>query len=544
MIRRRTETYIIFFIIVLAAILRSLFLDIKPPHYDECINGFFVSKMWREGFYHYDPTNFHGPLFFYFLQLAELLFGHNIAGYRFMNGLISLASVWQLISLRRFLGRAALWSATGVAVSAGFVFYSRYAIHESLFIYFQILFVFAYFLWEEKRSLRAVILMVLSFFGAFSVKETFFIFFGTWVIALACVRFYFRLVGEAGEVKDENSNSIVIHQAPPSARQSGWLNWQEVATANDWGNIIAVVLLLTIFLFTGFFLNPAGIHDMYLAFVAWTKTGTGHASGHEKPMWYWLSLLSSYEWPALSALVASVPLFFFVGRRAKILILVAIGTLLAYSLIPYKTPWIILNIIWPLALVFGLAVERLSQIPVRKVILISRVLAVAIIVGTLPIMLRLNFKDFTNKDEPYVYVQSTGQMKVVIDEIENRVKSKPEAINMKLFVLIKDTWPLPWIFGMYPNLSYGQADTAIVSGAQVVLVDGSMDAILTSHLQGHYFRQPFQLRDAYENGFAYLEEEMFKDIVPPGTPMIDFEGVADSTKIDHLKLNSGKKESQ
>src|SRR5205823_9442942 len=43
-------------IIGLAAFLRFLLLGMKPPHFDEGINGWFVDQMLRNGFYKYDPT--------------------------------------------------------------------------------------------------------------------------------------------------------------------------------------------------------------------------------------------------------------------------------------------------------------------------------------------------------------------------------------------------------------------------------------------------------------------------------------------------------
>src|SRR5436309_1123141 len=49
-------------IIALGAFLRILLLGMKPPHFDEGINGWFVDQMVKNGYYHYDPTNYHGPL--------------------------------------------------------------------------------------------------------------------------------------------------------------------------------------------------------------------------------------------------------------------------------------------------------------------------------------------------------------------------------------------------------------------------------------------------------------------------------------------------
>ena len=45
-------------ILALAFILRIWALDIKPAHFDEGVNGYFVDQMTRQGFYHYDPHEF------------------------------------------------------------------------------------------------------------------------------------------------------------------------------------------------------------------------------------------------------------------------------------------------------------------------------------------------------------------------------------------------------------------------------------------------------------------------------------------------------
>jgi predicted membrane-bound mannosyltransferase len=43
-------------------------LNLRPIHHDESVNGWFVDGMFKNGFYNYDPNNYHGPLYFYFLK--------------------------------------------------------------------------------------------------------------------------------------------------------------------------------------------------------------------------------------------------------------------------------------------------------------------------------------------------------------------------------------------------------------------------------------------------------------------------------------------
>src|ERR1700761_7950524 len=80
-------------ILLVALVFRLLWLGMKPPHFDEGVNGWFIDQMTIHGFYHYDPTNFHGPLHFYILFLAQTLLGRHIWALRLPLVLASTAAV-------------------------------------------------------------------------------------------------------------------------------------------------------------------------------------------------------------------------------------------------------------------------------------------------------------------------------------------------------------------------------------------------------------------------------------------------------------------
>lgn len=492
----------LFMLLCVALFLRSFALDWKPPHFDEGINGHFVHEMWRVGYYKYDPTNFHGPLYFYFLQMIQLLFGDGIVAARFGTGLLSVAIVFVIAQLRQFVGRAAVWAAVIVTFSAGFVFYARYSIHESMFILLQVIFVYGYYLWQEQRSRFAFTLMTIGIFGAFATKETFFIFFVTWAIALSMSRIDRFFPIQAEELKAEE-----LKAEEPKARS------QSPAEREDQIAIVLVVSMATLMLFTGFFMNDDGLVDMFRAYGFWTRTGvTG--TGHEKFFGYWITLLWKYEWPLLIAL-GLTPLVFFRGaKNERQWALVAFGTWLAYSLIPYKTPWCVLDILWPLAMVVGFLIERGP----RKVV--GSILIAATLVSGVA-MLRVNFKTYDTPSEPYVYVQSSEEFKAVMDLIYNERNRVPESLNMRVMVLNRDSWPMPWIFQDYPHLEYGKIDAVDPVGADVILFDAQDRPKLEAKLTGKYWAMPFQIRDSYEKGFAFLNFERFQNVVPAGSATYD-----------------------
>lgn len=48
---------------ILAVLWRFQDLGLKAVHHDESINGWFVMQIWGQGWFQYDPNNYHGPLF-------------------------------------------------------------------------------------------------------------------------------------------------------------------------------------------------------------------------------------------------------------------------------------------------------------------------------------------------------------------------------------------------------------------------------------------------------------------------------------------------
>lgn len=473
---------------LVALLLRTVLLDIKPPHFDEGINGWFLDQMWRQGFYRYDPTNYHGPLYFYLLMLAELLMGRGLLTLRLVAVLFSAGIVAVVLLHSRWFGRAAIWAALVLAISPAMVFYGRYAIHESLFIFCQAVFLYGYIRWHLEGGRAAVVCMTIGVAGSIATKETFFIFLGTWFIAVALVHLLQRFLPER--------NAAVPLQREPVPRRFVLIT-------------VAVSVLATLLLFSGFLANPAGVRDMIMAFAPWMATGTGDASGHEKPFWYWLQLLARYEWPLLATLLALPALLLHESRWSWRLGATGFGLVLAYSLIAYKTPWLIIGMLLPLSFAFGFLMElALARLKARWR-LASVVLGCVLLTVSLYTSLRLNFRDYANFSEPYVYVQTSPDLNRLMDNLDSLIEVFPARRNLSVLVITPDPWPLPWLLGRFPGLSYGTAETARDITADVVISDATGQRQVEAALGEFYFRQPFKIRDATDTGWAYYKPATF-----------------------------------
>jgi uncharacterized protein (TIGR03663 family) len=479
-------------------------LGLRPPHHDEGVNGWYLMQMWRQGFFRYDPSNYHGPLFFYMLQLSEILFGKGIISLRLVTVLFAALNTLLVLAHRRFFGRIAIWAALAMAFSPAALFYGRYAIHETVFICFQLLFSYGYFSYARRVSWRTgVVCMTAGFFGTVLIKETFFIFFGTWFIALFLVAVLARYLPETG-VREEVPLPVVKGKRatqpvfkPPDHRRF-------------FVKTLGAGLLVTLVVYSGFLMNPHGVIDMVVALVPWLKTGAG-GSGHEKPFFYWFKLMRLYEWPALAALAATALLGWRTSRLGRFWCAMGVGGVLAYSLIPYKTPWLILNLIWPLCFVFGYGVETIRQ---RWPVLgqgLAYLAAALLLVASAGLAARLNLRYPADPQQPYVYTHSYPSIVDLTDHIERACARHPEAKNMRIVVAIQQTWPLPWTLSDYPELHFEPFKAGQTVNGDVLLVDLQDQQAVEATLDAPYYRLSGRLRDAYTDILYYYREARFKD---------------------------------
>src|SRR5437667_2467310 len=342
-------------ILGLAVFLRFFLLGIKPPHFDEGINGWFVDQVMKNGYYRYDPTNYHGPLHFYVLLLSQSLFGRNLWALRLPVVLVSIGCVWLILKFEPLVGRnVSRIAALAMAVFPGFVFYGRYAIHEVWLEFFSIMFILGLLgLWKFGR-LNYLWYAGMGLAGMILTKETYAIHLACAILAIPTLAVSYAL----SRVPD----------AKPAKQTWTWI---------DLAMVLGVGAAAIIFFYSGTFFNWDGLKGLYLAFKAWTETGeAGH--GHEKAWDYWFKMMgpswetggenfTAYELPMLAGLILCLFCQKFKNLSIRYLAIYGVGSLVAYSYVKYKTPWCIISFRWPFLFVLGAWVLLVKPKHVRKV---------------------------------------------------------------------------------------------------------------------------------------------------------------------------------
>lgn len=487
-------------ILLLAAVLRLWALDLKPPHFDEGINGWFVDQMRGSGFYRYDPENYHGPLYFYILFVFLSLLGRNLWALRLPAVLFSIAAVWMALRFDRFLGTAAARiGALALAVSPAAVFYGRYAIHESAFVLSLMIAVWGVLgLWQTggKGDLIAAVTGVTLLL---LIKETTLIHLAALALAAGCLLLWQRIVPSRPDL-------------PPVA--PAW-------SGKDLLGCLGVSLLVLVFFYSGTFLNWHGVPDFFEAYLKWFRTGTG-AGGHVKEAYqigrfpclnyYWIALMARDEWPGLLGLAFAIRLAWPAPVMERYLAIYGLGVLAAYSIIPYKTPWCIISILWPFSLLFGCAVAECAW-AIRRISLNPAwaALAAGLLLGvSLVLTLRLNFRHFADPKEPYVYVQTHPGIALLTEPVLGLAARNPANHAMGGEIVLESYYPLPWIFGDFTRIGYyGKDQMPSDLDGDFIVALSSRQKEVESKLRERYLKRRFQLRDSMDECTVWFREGLF-----------------------------------
>ena len=140
--------------------------------------------------------------------------------------------------------------------------------------------------------------------------------------------------------------------------------------------------------------------------------------------------------------------------RLRLLAIYGLGNLIAYSLIPYKTPWCAISFAWPFLFVSGAAVTDLTEYAARQedagtepaAAILRRMIAitaVAALAFSAFLAVRLNYFGPTDEKEPYVYVQTFPDMWKITDPMLELARQDPRAYHLTGDILCGSTYPLP-----------------------------------------------------------------------------------------------------
>jgi uncharacterized protein (TIGR03663 family) len=538
-------------IVTFAAIfLRFFLLELKPLHHDEGVNGHFLLKLFKDGVYQYDPSNYHGPTLYYISLAFTKIFGMETFSIRASVAVFGVFIVILALYLRRYIGTiGSLSAALFLALSPGMVYISRYFIHEISFVFFSLAIVVGVLYFIEKREAGIVataacaFLLLICFFPLpftlansiggnlyvrlgffliegilvfllmrfllnwdngrpvylvlasascvlfFATKETAFITLGTMLIAIVCVwvwrKIYFSFMGKIDK-SSEVDNRLT------------WSNFLAgFGSGSDSILLLAIVLVVFAYIgalfFSSFFTYPKGLSGAFEAYAFWTKTGTGdHTQSGYLGYAKWMLKI---EAPIIILSVIGTLFALLKGNNRFALFsgFWAFGLTAAYSIIPYKTPWLALSFILPMCIIAGYGIDSLSKKGLFGQIS-GAILAVAAVAVLGYQTTDLNFYSYDDDTKPYVYAHTERGFLELIDEIERYAVKSGQAKDATIEIVSPDYWSMPWYMRNYPNANFHGSIKTVTTAEMIVGEEKQIEELITEYSTHYKWACNFPLR--------------------------------------------------
>lgn len=471
-------------LLLLTVVTRFYDLGNKPIHFDESINGWFVIQMKSRGYYRYDPNNYHGPLLFYLIQVFEFLWGKSLETLRAVPAVFSVFSImlftFPVLKNRFVLTATSLF----LLISPAFLFFGRSGIHESPFVFFQLLFAMGFLRWFEKPDSKAWALVLTGVVGMMTLKETFTITGFCWLLGLLAL-------------------------GPSTLKQT--FSWTQLRRTWSKKTTLLTVVLVILFvqLFTGFVQNMSGVVDFAKAIVPWLKTGV-HGKGHEKEFLYWVKVMWQAEPLALLGVILSFAGLFSKQQSLRVLSVFSLSQLLIYSLIPYKTVWCILSLAWGFYLVLAFYLQMLFANTKMKGVSLAVVTVVSLF--NLRSMYASSYAHPLDFDHPYIYVNSTYDLENLQKFILDEARKRPELFLQPVQIGMKEQWPWPWVLRSFENLDYNLCAKNLIEGASIYFCDVMDGLDVDRALHEPYWKLQIVLRQSREPSIVYLKQSVFPKI--------------------------------
>lgn len=456
----------------------------KPMHADEATGARLLADYLESGDYRFDPVHFHGPAQSFLAAPIMAAFGQNrweafqSGTLRLLPAIAGVFVVFTPLLFRRVLGVSGTQSAVLLlATSPLLVYYSRTFIHETIFALAVLVFFAAANYYRRSPGWRTAFLLGLGIGGMAVVRET------------------FAIVVIAGSV----ATAIVLceQRAWPDVCRV-WRFYLRHAAVS----VVAALFFIFVF-YTDFCRSPAGFFDFFRTLFVYEVT-----AGHEKPFgtyFDWL-LLPSHSigrwWGEMGIFLLAVTGYVAAwlpnvshkalgpghGVLIRFLFYTILSQFLIYSLIGYKTPWLMVSVWAQTILAAGCGVRALFVWAGERPLRVVPITAALLIFAGFQFVRSIDAAHRFHSDgrNPYAYVPTAPDV-VRLEAWLNELADQQPALRHKpVYVLGRQYWPLPWYLRDFDSVGYVDVlpeDAHALPLILVVLVPGapSFDIMVESH---------------------------------------------------------------
>jgi uncharacterized protein (TIGR03663 family) len=258
--------------------------------------------------------------------------------------------------------------------------------------------------------------------------------------------------------------------------------------------------------YSSFLTNPKGLVDSLATFAVWTQTG---AATQVQPLQQYIVWMLPAD---AVILVLGVIGGLLVAWRPRDLISVfialwALGITLAYSIIQYKTPWIVLNMLVPLALLAGIAAtEFVRRVRAPRLQTVGSIGLAAGLVASGYMALDLNFNHYDDETYPYVFVHTTREAEAMVNETKRIAAAAGSGADTGIAIMSPVYWPLPWYYRDYPKAGFFGA--IVPTQEPMIIASARQENDLAATVNGKYTKKGVYTLRPGEDLILYVRNDL------------------------------------
>ncbi len=440
-----------------AALLRFIPVERRPFHADEAVQAYQTWQLLRGEGYTYDPADKHGPFLYYAAAGIARVSGWTPASLdesrlRLVTLLAGLGTLALLAGLSARLGAGPALIGTALLAAAPLaVIYDTYFVQEAWFSFFTWALFCALLRLREKPTLPAAL-----------------------------------LVGGLAGLMQATKETSVLHFAALGLALLATTPWRELARLwPRWLAALGTAVLVYVVFYSAFFTHWSGVVDGLRTYAGYA--GRAAASAHTQPWDYYFQLLCPHTregahwgepWLLLAALAGAGFAFFRPASPAHRCLAIFTGSLLGiYSLIPYKTPWLLLTPYAGLALLAGLGVVHAANLlPAKFRVVVAAGLCLGLLTGALVRERNAVGRYASDDRNPYLYQPTSPQFPRLVARLHELAAQAGRPLRVAV-VSPDYAWPLPWYFRAEPSFGFFPVPPPQLSLYDVTLTDSRLPSL-------------------------------------------------------------------
>ena len=471
-------------VVVVAAWLRLHDLGNRPMHADEANQAVKLGALLERGEYRFDPYDHHGPTLYYFGLIPAWVRGERTLAeltettVRLTPALAGTAAVLLVALAAAPLGwPMALVAAALLAVSPAAVYYSRYFVQETLLVAFALLVWVAAARWLKDRRWRWVLIAGGGLGLMQATKATAPLF-----VAMALVAW---LAGRSGGRRVPGETTAVD---PRDGRGA--------STVAVLGAVACAVAVAALF-YSSFFAHPAGMRDAVATYLPMSGRVAASGGAHDKPWWYygslfWRQRIGGYTWDQTPFLVLAVAgavgALISKGGRWRPVAVYALGAAAVLSAVPYKTPWVVVNLLPAMGVLAAWVPWRLAGLG-RWGQALAAMAVVFVIIWQAGQVRQAVFRRPADPRNPLAYVHSSP-------DVRRATVLAQQAGEGPVRVISEEYWPLPWYLRGRDDVGYWRTVPDECDGS-LLFVSPELAESVRERLKGSYEEGFIGLRPGY-----------------------------------------------